>query len=152
MRFDEPFENAQWRKVKQIQPMQWKFENEGGQKFLKVKHYALIFHQKSFVEQICWKVVHLFAKDTNLKFGAWSNHTLIIKKTRIFLRAALLCANISQIFFSQLDCQKYLLPVYSRICSTGPLTFPHPSASLLEFQLILVKKSTTTEMGFNTNR
>ena len=24
MRFDEPFENAQWRKVKQIQPMQWK--------------------------------------------------------------------------------------------------------------------------------
>ena len=48
MRFDEPFENAQWRKVKQIQPMQWKFENEGGQKLLKVKHYALIFHQNSF--------------------------------------------------------------------------------------------------------
>ena len=37
-----------------------------------------------------------------------------------------------------------------RICSTGPLIFPHPSASLLEFQLILVKKSTTTEMGFNS--
>ena len=39
--------------------------------------------------------------------------------------------------------------VYLTICSTGPLIFSHPSASLLKFQLILLKKSATTDMGFN---
>ena len=65
-----------------------------------------------------------------------------------FMGAALLCANISQIFFST-GSSKIFAAVYLRICSTGPLIFPHPSESLLEFQLILSKKSSTTEMGFN---
>ena len=150
MRFDEPFENAQWRKVKQIQPMQWKFENEGGQKFLKVKHYALIFHQKSFVEQICWKVVHLFAKDTNLKFGAWSNHTLIIKKTRIFFEGSpSLCKYFPNIFLSP-GYSKIFAAVFPRVGLSGPLTLSHPSSSLSEFQLILVKIIVLLRWGFNS--
>ena len=52
-------------------------------------------------------------------------------------------------FFSS-GSSKIFAAVYLRICSTGPLIFPHPSASLLECQLILLKKSSTTEMGFNS--
>ena len=42
-------------------------------------------------------------------------------------------------YFFKIYCQKIFAAIYLRICSTGPLTFSHPSASLLEFQLILVK-------------
>ena len=56
-----------------------------------------------------------------------------------FIRPAVLSANISQIFFSHLDIRKYLLLFFPRVCSTGPLTLSHPSASLSEFQLNLVK-------------
>ena len=118
----------------------------------------LNFCTNIFFNKYIWNVCIYLQK--NMK--GWSHKKIIFyffcifdllsKKleNNFFVRAALLCANISQIFFSQLDRQKYLLPVYSRICSTGPLTFPHPSASLLEFQLNLMEKSTTTEMGFNS--
>ena len=59
-------------------------------------------------------------------------------ENNFFTRAALLCANISQIFFLN-SIIKNICAVYLRVCSTGPLTFSHPSASLLEFLLILVK-------------
>ena len=56
-------------------------------------------------------------------------------ENNFFIRAAVLCANISQIFFLN-SIIKNICPVYLRVCSTGPLTFfSHPSASLLELQL-----------------
>ena len=42
---------------------------------------------------------------------------------------------------------KIFAAVYLRTCSTRPFIFSHPSTSLLECQLILLKKSSTTEMG-----
>ena len=62
-----------------------------------------------------------------------------------------LCKYFSNIF-SSTGSSKIVAAVYLRISSTGPLIFPYPSANLLEFQLILVKKkkSTSTEMGFNS--
>ena len=75
-----------------------------------------------------------------LKFGVLSNEIVLRKKleNKKILRAAVLCANIFQIFFST-GSSKIFAAAYLRVCSTGPLTFSHPSASLLEFQLILVK-------------
>ena len=70
-----------------------------------------------FFNQICQKIVDLFKK--NMK--GWSDKKIILylfcssdllrKKVEnnFFIRAALLCANISQIFFSQFHHQKYLL-------------------------------------------
>ena len=62
-----------------------------------------------------------------------------------FMGAALLCANISQIFF--------LNWIIKNICcclSKNLFIFSHPSTSLLECQLILLKKPSSTEMGFNS--
>ena len=60
-------------------------------------------------------------------------------------------------YFFKIYCQKIFAAIYLRICSTGPLTFSHPSASLLEFQLILVKillllrwVSTRTQISFKS--
>ena len=124
------------------------------QKFPKVKdYYALIFHQKlfkpflndakllkrfykSFVSkyvgrlfvylQNTWRAGHI-----NLKFGMWSNQTLLFKKleNNFFIWAALLGANIFQIF-SQLGSAKIFGLWFRGLCSTGPLnsfsTFPQP--------------------------
>ena len=118
----------------------------------------LNFYTTFFCKQIWLKCVHLFAK--NMK--GWSHKKIIFyffckfdlprKKleNNNFVGAALLYANIYQIFFSHLNHQQIFVAVYLRICSTGPLIFPHPSANVLEFQLILLKKSTTSEMGFNS--
>ena len=86
------------------------------------------------------------------------NHFLLVlqvwpaeKKTRksqFYGGSPSLCKYFTNIFFS-IGSSHIFAAVYLRICSTGPLIFPHPSASLLECQLILLKKSTTTEMGFN---
>ena len=43
-------------------------------------------------------------------------------ENNIFIRAAVLCANISQIFFLN-SIIKNICAVYFRVCSTGPLTF-----------------------------
>ena len=124
------------------------------QKSPKVKHYyALIFHRKSFKPflndanflkvytniflskyvghlliylQKTWRAGHI-----NLKFGMWSNQVLLLKKleNNFFIRAALLGANISQIF-SQLGSAKIFGLWFRGVCSTGPLnlfsTFPQP--------------------------
>ena len=76
----------------------------------------------------------------SLKFGVVSNQVVLRKtlENENFIRPALLCANIYQIFFSHLDTQKYLLLFFPRVCSTGPLTLSHPSARLSKFKLILV--------------
>ena len=76
---------------------------------------------------------------------------LLIKKVEnnFFMRAALLCANISQIFFLN-SIIKNICAVYLRVCSTGPLTLSHLSASLSEFQLILVKIIVLLRWGFNS--
>ena len=65
----------------------------------------LNFNTNIFVQQICLKCVHLFAKTWTagrvlLKFGVLSNEIVLRKKleNKKNLRAAVLCANISQIF------------------------------------------------------
>ena len=45
-----------------------------------------------------------------------------------------MCKYFPNIFFS-ISPSKIFAAVYLRVCSTGPLTFSHPSASLLELQL-----------------
>ena len=63
-----------------------------------------------------------------------------------------LCKYFTTIFFLT-GSLKIFAAVYLRICSTsstGPFIFSHPSTSLLECQLILLKTSSTTEMGFNS--
>ena len=117
-----------------------------------------IFIPNIFFYQINGIFLDLFAK--NMK--GWSHKKIIFyffckfdlprKKleNNNFVGAALLYANIYQIFFFSSGSSKIFAAVYLRICSTGPLIFPHPSASVLEFQLILLKKSTTSEMGFNS--
>ena len=45
-----------------------------------------------------------------------------------------MCKYFPNIFFS-ISSSKIFAAVYLRVCSTGPLLFSHPSASLLELQL-----------------
>ena len=95
----------------------------------------MVQNHKSFVPniffyQICHKFVDLFTKNMN----CWSDKKIILylfcsfdllrKKVEnnFFIRAAVLCANISQIFFLNLII-KNICAVYLRVCSTGPLTF-----------------------------
>ena len=117
------------------------------QKFPKVKHYyAFIFHRKSFKPFLNdakllkylykyflskyfgrlfvflhkpWRAGHI-----NLKFGMWSNQVLLLKKleNNFFIRAALLGANISQIFSQQGQAKIFGL-WFRGLCSTGPLNF-----------------------------
>ena len=70
--------------------------------------------------QNTWRAVHI-----NLKFGMWSNQMLLFKKleNNFFIRAALLGANISQIFW-QLGSAKIFGLWFRGLCSTG--TFPQP--------------------------
>ena len=94
----------------------------------------MVRNHKSFVPnifyQICHKFVDLFTKNVN----CWSDKKIILylfcsfdllrKKVEnnFFIRAAVLCANISQIFFLN-SIIKNICAVYLRVCSTGPLTF-----------------------------
>ena len=88
------------------------------------------------------------AGQASLKFCVLSNQVVLRKtlENKNFACPALLWANISQIFFSHLEIQKYLLPFFPRVWSTGPLTLSHPSASLSKFKLILV----LLRWGFNS--
>ena len=88
----------------------------------------------------------------SLKFGVLSNQVMLRKtlENKKFPCPAVLSANISQIFFSHLDVRKYLLLFFLRVGSTGPLTLSHPSSSLSEFQLILVKIIVLLRWGFNS--
>ena len=115
------------------------------------------FLPNSFLYRISQIFVDIFAK--NMK--GWSEKSKILcieqlgraeKKlqNKKFPNPALLCANISQIFFSHLDIRKYLLLFFLRVGSTGPLTLSHPSSSLSEFQLILVKIIVLLRWGFNS--
>ena len=97
--------------------------------FWMVQNYQ-IFVPNIFFYQICQKFVDLFTK--NMK--GWSHKKIILylfcsfdllrKKVEnnFFIRAAVLCANISQIFFLNLI-NKNICAVYLRVCSSGPLTF-----------------------------
>ena len=99
----------------------------------------------------------LFSKNTK----GWSDNSEIwciehlgraeikTRKQQFYPGSPSLCKYFTNIFFS-IGSSHIFAAVYLRICSTGPLIFPHNSASMLEIQLILVKKSTTTEMGFNS--
>ena len=84
-----------------------------------------------FFNQICQKIVDLFKK--NMK--GWSDKKIILylfcsfdllrKKVEnnFFIRAAVLCANISQIFFSQFDHQKYLRCLFKSLFNWSPHFF-----------------------------
>ena len=99
-----------------------------------------------FSHQISQIFVDLFSKNTK----GWSENSKIWyveqwdraeKKTRkqqISQGSPSLCKYFPNIFFSTWS-SKIFVAVYLRICWTGPLTLSHPSANLLEFQLILVK-------------
>jgi len=101
---------------------------------------------------------HIYEKKTwragrgSLKFSVLRNQVVLRKtlENKKFPRPALLCANISQIFFSHLDIQNICCCFFPRVCSTGPLALSHPSSSLSEFQLILVKIIVLLRWGFNS--
>ena len=92
----------------------------------------MVQNRQSFVRnnQICQKFVDLIKK--NMK--GWSHKKIILylfrsfdllrKKVEnnFFMRAALLCANISQIFFSQFD-QKYLRCLFKSLFNWSPHFF-----------------------------
>ena len=107
--------------------------------------FQMVQNHKSFVPniffyQICQKFVDLFTKNMN----DWSDKKIILylfcsfdllrKKVEnnFFIRAAVLCANISQIFFSQFDHQKYLRCLFKSLFKWSPHFLSHPSARLLE--------------------
>ena len=96
----------------------------------------MVQNHKSFVPnilfyQICQKFVDLFTKNMN----GWSDKKIILylfcsfdllrKKVenRFFIWAAVLCANISQIFFSQFDHQKYLRCLFKNLFNWSPHFF-----------------------------
>ena len=94
-----------------------------------------------------WRAGHI-----NLKFGMWSNQILLLKKLEnsFFIRAALLGANISQIF-SQLGSAEIFGLWYRGLCSTGPLnSFIVPFRSLIELQLILRQFQLLQQAVFNS--
>ena len=97
--------------------------------------------------QKTWRAGHI-----NLKFGMWSNQILLLKKleNNFFIRAALLGANISQIF-SQLGSAEIFGLWYRGLCSTGPLnSFIVPFRSLIELQLILRQFQLLQQAVFNS--
>ena len=96
----------------------------------------MVQNHKSFVPniffyQICHKFLDLFTKNMN----CWSDKKIILylfcsfdllrKKVEnnFFIRAAVLCANISQIFFSQFDHQKYLRCLFKSLFNWSPHFF-----------------------------
>ena len=87
-------------------------------------------------EEACVTIKKLAAKTrvTNnfiLIFQFWPAQN----KSRIFYPGSpSVCKYFPNIFFS-ISSSKIFAAVYLRVCSTGPLTFSHPSASLLELQL-----------------
>ena len=95
-----------------------------------------------FFYQICQKFVDLFTK--NMK--GWSHKKIILylfcrfdllrkKVENNFLCEQPFCVQIFPKYFFLKSIIKNICAVYLRVCSTGPLTFSHPSASLLELQL-----------------
>ena len=98
----------------------------------------LDFHTNIFSANIL-KCVHLFAKNMNgcshKKNSSFCCQERKYKKIwgQLFFQRSSLYKYFS-IFFSA-GSSKILAPVHLEICSTGPLIFPYPSASLLEFQL-----------------
>ena len=120
-------------------------------------HNFLNFRTNIFLKQICMKCVHLFAK--NMK--GWSHKKIIFyffckfdlprKKleNNNFMGAALLYANIYQIFF--------LIWIIKNICCCLSKNLfnwsPHFSTSFSKRARIPTdsfEKSTSTEMGFNS--
>ena len=97
--------------------------------------YIFIQNWSNICTHICKKTWR--AGRISLKFGVVSNQVVLRKtlENKNFLRPALLCANIYQIFFSHLDTRKYLLLFFQESVQLVPSLFSHPSASLLELQL-----------------
>jgi len=87
----------------------------------------------------------------SLKFCVSSNQVVLRKtlENKNFPCPALLCANISKYFSLTRIFENICCPFFPRVCSTGPLTLTHPSASLSEFQLNLVKIVLLLRWGFN---
>ena len=83
---------------------------------------------------------------TSLKFGVVSNQVVLRKtlENKNFLRPALLCANIYQIFFSHLDIRKYLLLFFSKILFNWSPHFITSFSKAVKIQT----DSCTAEMGF----
>ena len=95
----------------------------------------MVQNHKSFVPnilfyQICQKFVEIFTKNMNgrsdkkIILYLFCSFNLLRKKVEnnFFIRAAVLCANISQIFFSQFDHQKYLRCFFKSNGRTDGLT------------------------------
>ena len=123
---------------------------------------------KYFLYRICQKFVDLFTKNMN----GWSHKKIILylfcsfdllrKKVEnnFFMRAALLCANISQIFFSQFHHQKYLRCLLKSLFNWSPhffTSFSKPartptdsSTADISFQLVpkYMLESETDQMLF----
>ena len=118
-----------------------------------------------FFQQIYLKCVHLFAK--NMK--GWSHKKIIFYffctfdllsnklENNFFMRAPLLCANISQIFFSQLDHQKYLLLFIQESVQLVPSLFhilqqAHWNSNWILWKSLLLMRwvSTRTQMSLKS--
>ena len=96
----------------------------------------MVQNHKSFVPnilfyQICQKFVEIFTKNMNgqsdkkIILYLFCSFNLLRKKVEnnFFIRAAVLCANISQIFFSQFDHQKYLPCLFKSLFNWSPHFF-----------------------------
>ena len=115
------------------------------------------FLKSARLSELCSKYLWIYfqktwrAGQTILKFGVFSNKIVLRKKleNKKLSGQPFSVQIFSKYFFSTWS-WKIFAAVYFRICWTGPHTFSHPSANLLDFQLILVKTSTTVAIGFNS--
>ena len=77
--------------------------------------------------KIVSQMLCLFSNKTGIIF--------LIQNASFFLCGQPFCVQIFPKYFFSISSSKIFAAVYLRVCSTGPLTFSHPSASLLELQL-----------------